>query len=82
MTYILAVFRVRTQTMKFNEALKRAGVRSQVINTPKGLTSACGISCKFPLSELKVATKLINSRYDSFVGFYKNIGNNLFAPLN
>lgn len=47
MENIIAVFNNRNQAMQFASLLKRIGVRSKVVNTPRELSVACGISIVF-----------------------------------
>ena len=47
MENIIAVFGNRSQAMQFASMLKKIGVRSKTINTPRELSVSCGISVVF-----------------------------------
>ena len=47
MEKIIAVFNNRNQALHFASILKRIGVRTKTINTPRDLSVACGISVVF-----------------------------------
>lgn len=72
LNYIIAVFKTRFSTLNFANTLKGFGVPVAVINTPKSLGQACGISVKFLSDFFSVAqnvltkTKLVRN----FDGFY------------
>lgn len=47
MENIIAVFNNRNLAMRFASDLKRLGVQSKIINTPRELSVSCGISVAF-----------------------------------
>ena len=47
MKKIIAVFNNRNQALQFASILKRIGVRTKTINTPRDLSVSCGISVVF-----------------------------------
>ena len=67
----LAAFRSRTQVLRFEDALRRAGLAASVISTPREVALGCGLSVQFLLSEkedvLCVYRRLNPS---SLIGFY------------
>ena len=70
MIEILAVFRSRSQAMDCNTRLRRGGIPSNLINTPKEANVGCGLSVKFPQSAEMRARYIINSgKYSAFYGF-------------
>ena len=68
MESIVAVFNNRNQAMQFASYLKRLGVRSKTISTPRELSVSCGISVVFSSKSLGQA-KILIDRY----GFRPNI---------
>ena len=67
----IAAFRSRQQVMRFDSALNRAGIRSQVISTPRDVAVGCGLSVRFACSRLPFAAGLYNEEpQDNFIGFY------------
>ena len=84
MSYILAVFNSRTQTMLFYNKLKAKRIPCSIINNPEKTNVTCGICIKFYYSHLNVARQILNNNLNGFVGFYKlqnNLGRNIVTPL-
>lgn len=74
---ILATFHNRTQAFQFFNKLKANGVSVRIINSPREITTSCGLSVMFDIRYLDVARAVINGeRFASFQGFYlkKNMG--------
>lgn len=70
MIEILAVFRSRSQATDCNLRLRRSGVPSNLINTPKEAGVGCGLSVKFPQSvEMHARALISGGRYSAFYGF-------------
>jgi hypothetical protein len=73
--YIVAVFRTREQTMRFNLEMAKKGYRASIINTPRDITSACGISAKFNGAALSYARYVVRcGDFSTFAGFYEYDG--------
>ena len=47
----IAAFRSRTQVLRLEDALHRAGLSAGVISTPRQVAIGCGLSVRFELSE-------------------------------
>ena len=74
---MLASFRNRTQALQFANQLKGMGVSIKIINTPREISTSCGLSIMFGVNSINRARVVINSnRFTSFMGFYlkKNNG--------
>ena len=70
MIEILAVFRSRSQAMDCNTRLRRSGIPSNLINTPKEAGVGCGLSVKFPKElEMHARAVVTGGRYSAFYGF-------------
>lgn len=68
----IGAFRSRQQVMRFDSALRRAGIHSQVISTPRDVSVGCGLSVKFDLSDTKgVLDAYQRSRPGNLIGFYQ-----------
>ena len=68
----IGAFRSRQQVMRFDSALRRAGIHSQVISTPRDVSVGCGLSVKFDLSDTEgVLETYQRSRPGNLIGFYK-----------
>ena len=59
----IASFRSRQQVLKFEGALRRAGVRVSVITTPRDVSVGCGLSIRLEVYEQLHPSNLI--------GFYR-----------
>lgn len=69
--YIFATFHNRTQALQFASSLKAMGVNNKIINTPREISTSCGLTIIFDYKQLNRARALINSqKYMSFRGFY------------
>lgn len=75
MENIIAVFSNRNHAMQFASYLKRLGVKSNTINTPRELSVSCGISVVFSVKYLGQARMLID-RYglNRYVKLYVTSG--------
>ena len=70
-TFGIAAFRSRQQVMRFEAALRRAGLRSQVISTPRDVSIGCGLSVQFDLSDkTQVFDVYKQTRPSNLIGFY------------
>ncbi|MBQ3218990.1 MAG: DUF3343 domain-containing protein [Clostridia bacterium] len=77
MEYIIVAFRSRAHTVKFHEFLRRNGIFSEVINTPKEAGVGCGLSVKVSKERFSIVKNLAYSaNLGSLAGFfiYKTVG--------
>lgn len=80
-TFGIAAFRSRQQVMRFESALRRAGIRSQVISTPRDVSIGCGLSVQFDLSDKSRVFDVYNqTRPSNLIGFYRVIRDNHARP--
>ena len=71
-TFGIAAFRSRQQVMRFDAALRRAGVRGQIISTPRDVSIGCGLSVRFELSDAPVVYNVFRQVHPSnLIGFYR-----------
>ena len=71
MIFCLAVFRSRTHTVGFAKFMRMHGVDCVVVPTPSEARLGCGVSAKFPYSQLFLARQVVSSLgFSSFSGFY------------
>ena len=71
-TFGIGAFRSRQQVMRFDSALRRAGVRSQIISTPKDVSVGCGLSVRFELNDAQaVMDAYQRARPGNLIGFYR-----------
>ena len=70
--YGIAAFRSRQQVLKFEGALRRAGVRVEVITTPRDVSVGCGLSIRFDLNDHgRVLDVYRQLRPSNLIGFYR-----------
>lgn len=77
MEYVIVAFRSRAHTVKFHEYLRRNGIPSEIVNTPKEAGVGCGLSVKISKERLPLIKNLVYSlKISSFAGFflYKTVG--------
>ena len=68
----IASFRSRQQVLKFEGALRRAGVRVEVITTPRDVSVGCGLSIRFDLNDHgRVLDVYRQLRPSNLIGFYR-----------
>ncbi len=68
----IAAFRSRQQVLRFESALKRAGVRVGVVATPRDVSAGCGLSVRFDMHNAQdVKNVYMQSRPSNLIGFYK-----------
>ena len=71
----IASFRSRTQVLRLEEALRRAGLSAGVISTPREVAMGCGLSVRFELSELaQVLAVYRRLNPGALIGFYQADG--------
>ncbi|MBE5770953.1 MAG: DUF3343 domain-containing protein [Clostridiales bacterium] len=71
-TFGIGAFRSRQQVMRFDSALRRAGVQSQIISTPRDVSVGCGLSVRFELKDTQaVLDAYQRARPGNLIGFYR-----------
>ena len=71
-TFGIAAFRSRQQVMRFEAVLRRAGIRSQVISTPRDVSIGCGLSVRFDIRDAAAAQQVYRAaRPGNLIGFYR-----------
>lgn len=72
MPYGIASFRSRQQVFAFESALKRAGVHTQVVSTPREVALGCGLSVRFELVDAaRVSDLYRRTQPSNLIGFYR-----------
>ena len=70
--FAIASFRSRQQVLKFEGALRRGGVRAEVITTPRDVAVGCGLSIRFDLSDASRVMEIYQQlRPSNLIGFYR-----------
>jgi len=70
--FAIASFRSRQQVLKFEGALRRSGIRTEVITTPRDVAVGCGLSIRFELADAARVTEVYQQlRPSNLIGFYR-----------
>ena len=68
----IAAFRSRTQVLRMEDALRRAGLDAGVISTPREVAMGCGLSVRFHLQDTPQVMQVYRRlNPGALVGFYK-----------
>lgn len=70
-SYVIAVFSIRSSTMEFSLLLKNNGIRNSVIETPKAISASCGVCVKISENDVFKAKQVLKVYgVKNFVNFY------------
>jgi len=70
--YGIAAFRSRQQVMRFDSALRRAGLTSDIVSTPRDVAVGCGLSAAFDLKDTQAVLNVYRqTRPGNLIGFYR-----------
>ena len=70
--YGIAAFRSRQQVLRFESALRREGIPTEVVTTPRDVALGCGLSVRFRLEDAsRVLRTLERVRPGNLVGVYR-----------
>ncbi|MBO5772507.1 MAG: DUF3343 domain-containing protein [Clostridia bacterium] len=69
MSYLIAVFRARSITLKAYNVLQAKGVVCSLVSTPQGAEVGCGLSIKFEQRDFDVVRQVCST--NTFVGFFR-----------
>ena len=68
----IASFRSRTQALRLEDALRRAGLNAGVISTPREVAMGCGLSVRFDLSQTPQVREVYRRlNPGALIGFYR-----------
>lgn len=68
----IAAFRSRQQVMRFEDALRRAGINVDVVTTPREVAMGCGLSVRFALKDAeRVRNMYRRVNPGNLIGFYR-----------
>ena len=71
-TFGIAAFRSRQQVMRFDAALRRAGIPADVISTPREVAVGCGLSVQFDLRDARAVMNVFRQALSAnLIGFYR-----------
>lgn len=67
----MASFRSRQQVMNFERDLRRSGVKSSIITTPRSVSLGCGLSVRFELRDQQAVKEVFRATQPgNLIGFY------------
>ena len=70
--FAIASFRSRQQVLKFESALRRSGIRVEVITTARDVSVGCGLSIRFELVDAERVMEVYRQlRPSNLIGFYR-----------
>ena len=79
MNNILVVFANRNHTMQFASYMRKLAINSKIINTPRDITKACGISIVIDKKNIDMVKTILNRfQFSSLVGVYEIVDNGIF----
>ena len=68
----IAAFRSRTQVLRMEDALRRAGLNAGVVSTPREVAIGCGLSVRFDLSQTQQVMAVYRRLSPgALIGFYR-----------
>ncbi|MEF9895359.1 MAG: DUF3343 domain-containing protein, partial [Clostridia bacterium] len=68
----VAAFRSRQQVMNFDGALRRAGIESKIISTPRDVAIGCGLSVEFKIEDAQAVMQVLDRvRPGNLIGMYR-----------
>lgn len=81
----IASFRSRQQALRLEDALRREGVNTRIITTPRTVAMGCGLSVQFDLQDSdRVRTVTRREQPQNMIGLYRvetGAGTARVAPL-
>ena len=67
----MASFRSRQQVMNFERDLRRSGVKTSIITTPRSVSLGCGLSVRFELRDQPAVREVFRATQPgNLIGFY------------
>ncbi len=83
--YGIAAFRSRQQVLRFEDALRREGIATSVMTTPRAVALGCGLSVRFDIEDAaRVREVLGRENPGNLIGLYRvnsGGGRAVVAPL-
>lgn len=70
--FAIAAFRSRQQVMAFEQELRKAGISSAIVTTPRAVSLGCGLSVRFAEKDAHAAAALCRRMGPgNLIGFYQ-----------
>ena len=69
--YGIAAFRSRQQVLRFDAALRRGGIATRIVSTPRNVALGCGLSVSFAPEDARTVVDAVNRmRPENLIGVY------------
>ena len=70
--YGIAAFRSRQQVLRFEDALRREGLRVGVVTTPRAVALGCGLSVRFEMVDAESVRRVLRRENPgNLIGLYR-----------
>ena len=70
--YGIAAFRSRQQVLRFEDALRREGIASSVVTTPRAVALGCGLSVRFDIANADLVRRVLRRENPgNLIGLYR-----------
>lgn len=70
--YGVAAYRSRQQVMKINDLMRRNGINSSIVSTPKEISAGCGLSVRFDIKDTASVKRIVSrERNANLIGLYR-----------
>ncbi|MBR3928732.1 MAG: DUF3343 domain-containing protein [Clostridia bacterium] len=71
-SYGVAAYRSRQQVMKINDLLRRNGISSSVVSTPREISAGCGLSVRFNINDAANVKRIVSREKNAnLIGLYR-----------
>lgn len=85
-TFTIAAFRSRQAVFKYEGMLKKIGIRTAILSTPRAVSMGCGLSLSFDTAqERRAIAAFAASPVNNLIGFYRVVrqhGRLSVTPVN
>ena len=69
--FAIAAFRSRQQVMQLQSALRRMGIASSIVTTPRSIAMGCGLSVRFASENAQAVADVIRApQQGNLIGLY------------
>lgn len=70
--YGIAAYRSRQQVMKINDLLRRNGIETVIVSTPKEISAGCGLSVRFDIKDAQSVKRIVSREKNAnLIGLYR-----------
>lgn len=69
--YAVAAFRSRQAVLRFDDEMRKVGIDTHIITTPRSISMGCGLSVRFDRKQLSSAIEIYREHpSQNLIGFY------------